>query len=216
MRPVGQRLRRARFLRQVRREAARANATVQIDVAEDLRVGDDVTVTFSRGSTNVLRIGPGCLIENRVTIALKGGQLLMGQRIELRRDVLLNVGGVLTMGDDSALSWGVIVHCSNEVVLEPMAGAAEYVTIADSSHYFTTPEEHFWHNVRKGTVRVGRNTWLCPKATVTRNADVGAFCIVASNTVVTGTVPDGSLASGVPAVVRPLPLPWRADVPAGS
>ena len=33
---------------------------------------------------------------------------------------------------------------------------AEQVTIADSSHFFTTPDEHFWHNVRRGRVRVGR------------------------------------------------------------
>jgi acetyltransferase-like isoleucine patch superfamily enzyme len=57
-------------------------------------------------------------------------------------------------------------------------------------------------------VRVGYNTWICPKVTLAKGADVGAHCIVASNSVVVSKVPDGSLASGVPAEVRPLPLPW--------
>ena len=128
--------------------------------------------------------------------------------LEFRRGVVLNVAGRLELQGDNPVSWGTVLHCSNEIVLEPMVGLAEYVTLADSSHFFTTPDEHFWHNVRSGSVRIGRNTWVCPKATLTKGADVGAHCIVASGSVVTGVVPDGHLASGVPAVLRALPLPW--------
>ena len=120
----------------------------------------------------------------------------------------MNLAGHLRLDGDNPVSWGTVVHCSNDIHLEEMAGIAEQVTIADSSHYFTTPDEHFWHNVTKGSVHVGRNTWICPKVTLTRNADVGSHCIVGAGSVVVGAVPDGHLASGVPAVASPLPLPW--------
>ena len=202
---AGHQARRAAFVARTHASARRVGAKVDVSVADDLVVGRQVRVTFEPGSSNVLRLGPGSRIEDRVLIALKGGSIEGGDRIEIRRDVVLNVAGRLRLEGDTPISWGCVVHCSNDVLLERMAGIAEQVTIADSSHYFTTPDEHFWHNVRKGSVRVGRNTWICPKVTLARGADVGANCIVGSNSVVTGVVPDWHLASGVPAQVRPLP-----------
>ena len=206
---VRRRARRAAFVAQVQAAAWHAGATVELDLAPDLLVGAGVRVTVQPGTHSVVRMGTGCRLDERVLLMLKGGQLLAGDRVELRRDVVVNLAGVLRLEGDNPISWGTVLHCSNDIRLEQMAGIAEQVTIADSSHFFTTPDEHFWHNVRVGSVRVGRNTWVCPKAVLPRGADVGSWCIVGSASVVTGVVPDGHLASGVPASVRPLPLPWR-------
>lgn len=200
--------RRAALVAQVRKSAWMAHATVELDLRDDLVVGTGVRVVVEPGTHSVLRLGWESRLDDRVLIILKGGQLLAGDRVEVRRDVVLNLAGTLRVDGETPISWGSVIHCSNDVWLERMCGVAEQVTIADSSHFFTTPDEHFWHNVRTGSVRVGQNTWICPKATLTRGADVGSHCIVGSNSVVTGVVPDGHLASGVPAVVRPLPLPW--------
>lgn len=208
---VAQRLRRAAFAGRVRAAARMVRADLDLDLAPDLLIGRDVRVTLEPGSRNVLRIAAGSRLDDRVLIMLKGGSVELGPRVQVRRDVVLNVAGTLRVGADGIVSWGSIVHCSNDVVLEPMAGLAEQVTIADSSHYLTTPDAHFYHNVRVGSVRVGRNSWICPKATLTRGADVGSCCIVGAGSVVTGVVPDGHLASGVPARTRPLPLPWTTE-----
>jgi acetyltransferase-like isoleucine patch superfamily enzyme len=204
------RLRRAVFVAAVRRAARHCGGTVELDLAPDLELGKGIRVTVMPGTHSVVRIGPGSRIEDRVLLMLKGGRLEAGPRVELRRDVIVNLAGRLRLDGDNPVSWNTVVHCSNDVHLEEMAGIAEQVTIADSSHYFTTPDEHFWHNVRKGAVHVGRNTWICPKVTLTRTADVGAHCIVGAGSVVVGTIPDGHLASGVPATSTPLPLPWHA------
>jgi acetyltransferase-like isoleucine patch superfamily enzyme len=206
-----QRLRRRLFLIRIRAAAARVGAQVELDLAPDVVVGKGIQVTVDHGTRTVLRLGAGSRLDDRVLLMLKGGALLAGDRVEIRRDVVLNLTGTLRIDGDSPISWGSVIHCSNDVHLERMVGIAEQVTIADSSHFFTTPDEHFWHNVRKGAVHVGRNTWICPKATLTRGADVGAHCIVGSGSVVTGVVPDGHLASGIPATLRPLPLPWAVE-----
>jgi len=205
--------RRAAFVARIRAAAAWNHATIDLEVADDVVVGRGVRVTFQPWSENRLRIGPACRIEDDVLIQLKSGSIVLGERVELRRGVVLNVAGRLEMQGHNPVSWNSVIHCSNEVTLGRMAGIAEQVTIADSSHYFTTPDEHFWHNVRVGSVSVGYNTWICPKVTLARGAAVGAHCIVGSNSVVVGPVPDGSLASGVPAEIRPLSLPWRSTSP---
>jgi acetyltransferase-like isoleucine patch superfamily enzyme len=209
VRTASQRARRAALLTRIRAAAELAGAQVELDIAADLLVGRGVRFTFEPGTHNVFRMGPQSRLDDRVLVMLKGGTIDAGARVELRRDVILNVAGLLRMEGDNPVSWGSVVHCSSSVLLEQMAGIAEQVTVADSSHFFTTPEKHFWHNVREGSVRVGSNTWICPKSTLARGADVGAHCIVGSGSVVTGVVPDGHLASGVPAQLRPLPLPWR-------
>jgi acetyltransferase-like isoleucine patch superfamily enzyme len=208
---VRQRVRRTALVLRVRRAARRVGATVELDLAPDVFIGRDVVVTVMGGTHTVVRIGPQSRIEDRVLLMLKGGRLEAGPRVDLRRDVVINLAGHLRLDGDNPVSWGSVLHCSNDIHLEEMAGLAEQVTVADSSHYFTTPDEHFWHNVTKGVVHVGRNTWICPKVTLTRTADVGSHCIVGAGSVVVGKVPDGHLASGVPAVSRPLDLPWSGS-----
>jgi acetyltransferase-like isoleucine patch superfamily enzyme len=208
------RARRTAFVNRTKAAAFWAGAQLDLEVAPDVEIGRGVRVVFERGSVNRLHIGPRCALEDRVLIRFAGGELDMVERNRLRFDVILNIGGGrLEMKADATLSWGAVVHCSEHVFLDEMAGAAEQVTIADTSHYFTTPDEFFWHNARSKPVYVGRNTWLCPKVSVGPGAHVGSHCIVASNSVVVGTVPDGSLASGIPAKARPMRLPWQ-DGPA--
>ena len=204
-----QRMRLRAFIARTRAAALLADAYVDLDIAGDVWIGTGVRVTFMPGTHNALRIGAGGSVGDRTKIQLKGGRVDIGPRTEIRHDCVFNVAGELQVEGDSMISWGCIVHCSNDVVLERMVILAEYVTLADSSHYFTEPDEHFWHNVRTGSIRIGFNTWVCPKATVTRDADIGSHCIVASNSVVVGKVADASFASGVPATCRPLDLPWR-------
>jgi acetyltransferase-like isoleucine patch superfamily enzyme len=206
--------RRAAFLARTQAAAFWSGAEVDLDIAPDVEIGRGVRVTFERGGANRLQIGPGGVLEDRVLIRFAGGSLEMEERNRLRFDVIINVGGGrLEMKRDATLSWGAIIHCSEHVYLDEMAGAAEQVTIADTSHYFTTPDEFFWHNAKSKPVYIGRNTWLCPKVSISPGARVGSHCIVSPNSVVVGDIPDGSLASGIPARARPMRLPWQ-DGPA--
>jgi acetyltransferase-like isoleucine patch superfamily enzyme len=203
--------RRAAFLASVKAAAWKGGATVDVQLHPSLVVGKDVTVTVDPGTRSVMRFGAGCLLGDRVLIALKGGQLLVGDEVDIRRDCVLSITGRLRIDGQSPISWGCVFHCSEDIHLETRVGLAEQVTVADSSHFFVDATSHFWHNVKKSPVRIGENTWLCPKATVTRGADIGTRCIVGSGSVVTGVVPDDHLATGVPAVVRPLPTPWTSE-----
>jgi acetyltransferase-like isoleucine patch superfamily enzyme len=206
-----QRARHKALVARIKSAAIWNNASVDLRIHPDVRIGRGVRVTFEAWSHNVLHVGSGSWIDDNVLIQLKGGSIVIGPRVQLRRDMVLNVAGRLDCEGDNVISWGSVIHCTNDVHVGRQTIIGEYTTIADSSHYFTTPEDHVWHNVRVGEVSVGRNTWICPKVTLARGAHVGDHCIIGSNSVVVGKVPNGSLASGVPAVVRQLELPWTVE-----
>jgi acetyltransferase-like isoleucine patch superfamily enzyme len=208
--------RRKSLIARTRAAAVWNNATVDLHIAPDVSIGRNVRVTFEPWTHNVLHVGAGSFIADNVLIQLKGGSIVLGPGVHLRRDAILNVAGRLECEGDNLISWNSVIHCSNDVRIGRQTTIAEQATIADSSHYFTEPDAHVWHNVRPGSVTIGVNTWVCAKATLARGANVGSHCIIGANSVVIGDVPDGSLASGIPAVVRPIPLPWASDLPTRS
>ena len=209
------RARRAAFIARLKLLAAWNSAEVEIDIAPDVRLGKDIEVTVWPNSRNTIRIGPASRIGDGVLFILNNGTLLFGDEVEVRRGTTFMMwGGTFELAGRNILSWGNVIHCASSIRLAPLASTNEYVTLVDSSHYFTEPDRFFYENTKTGPIEVGHNTWICSKATLARGAKVGDHCIVAGNSVVTGEVPSGHLASGVPAeVVRPLPLPWKATAP---
>lgn len=206
------RARRAAFIARANAAARWAGSTLELDLADDIALGSRIRLAITPRTHNRLIVRSRTIIESDVLLRLGNGTVDVGERCVLRSGVVLNVGGgSFSLGRSCVLSWGTVVHCSERVALDEMVGVAEQVTIADTNHYFTAPDEHFWHNARSKPVCVGRNTWLCPKVSVTPGSHVGSYCIIASNSVVVGVIPDGSLASGMPAKARPLDLPWQTS-----
>ena len=203
-------VRRVMFIVRIRVLAWWQRSKIDLQVAPDVRLARGVRVEIEPRIRMKVRLGPGTRIDERVLLLLKGGTLHCGPETWLRRNVVLNVSGDLVLVEGNIMSWGTALHCAESVRFEPLASAAEGVTVSDSSHFFTTPETFFYMNTRTKPVVIGANTWLCPKSTVTQGVRIGSHCILASNSVAISDVPDGHLASGVPARdVRPLQLPWR-------
>ncbi len=205
-------LRRRVLVLRTRAQAIWLRSTIELDLDASVRVGKDVRIDLAPRTSNVLRVGPGGRLDDRVLIRLTGGRIELGPRCHLRTGVVLNVAGHLELVEGNIFSWGCAVHCAESVRLDPLASAAEHVTIVDSTHYFTEPNAFFYDNTRTDPIRIGANTWLCPKATVTSGVSVGSHCIVGSNSVVIRDVPAGHLASGVPATNRALDLPWEQAI----
>ena len=209
--------RRARLLEaRIRLRAAWVGATVDVQIGSHVRVGRRIRLVIEPGSQNTLHVGDYCELDDDVRLQLKGGRIVMETGALLRRGVLLNVSGSLRLGEQAMLSWFTVVHCANDIHVARRAFIGEFTTLVDSAHYFTTPDEWAYGNVAPGHVVVGENTWIAAKATIARNVTVGSHCIVSASAVVIRDVPDGHLAAGVPAEIRPLDLPWNADTPDGT
>lgn len=110
------------------------------------------------------------------------------------------------------------------VTLEDNVGIGDYSCVAGSGGveigkgtitgpYFSVhPENHKFADVdseirAQGTVRnkikIGENCWIGAKVTVLSGATIGDNCVIGAGSVVTKSIPDNSIAVGVPArVVR--------------
>jgi acetyltransferase-like isoleucine patch superfamily enzyme len=157
-----------------------------------------------------LRLGPEVVVGEGVLIQLKGGDIDIAGWTDLRRGVVLNVSGRLTVGENGVLGAGTTVHCAHEVTLGDRAGIGEYTSIVDTSHYHSGPGVPVVDATVEGSVHVGTDVFIGTKSTLTRNCRVGDYCFVGASSVVVGDVPDRTFVSGVPArPVRDVDLPWE-------
>jgi acetyltransferase-like isoleucine patch superfamily enzyme len=186
----------------VRAAAALAGSTVEVDIAPDVEIAWNARPEVWPRTSSRLTIGEGAKIGEGVVLSLRGGSISIGRRALVRRAVHMNATGELRIGDDTVVSWGVIVHCAQGVALGDLSMLAEYVTVADSNHVRTPPGEPVHHRVRTAPVSIGENVWVGAKATITAGVTVGDQAFVGANSVVVDDVPAGWLAAGVPATNR--------------
>jgi acetyltransferase-like isoleucine patch superfamily enzyme len=209
------RARRAWLLGRLRALALWKRSTLDLDVAADLRVGRRITVKVAPSTHVKVRIAPRCRIGDDVFLFLVNGSLVWGEGVQLRMRSTINLVGDLSCEGDNIFSYGNIIHCAESIRFAPLTQCAEYVTVADSAHFFTEPDVCVSENTVTSPIDIGKNVFLAPRVSVGRGVTIGDFCLVGPNSVVVQDVASGSFVSGVPAkVVRALDLPWqRVDAP---
>lgn len=183
----------------LRIKSAWNRAPLECHVSKDVRFGRRITFVVVPKSKNVVRIGDGCLIGDDVRFELRGASLIMGAGVDLRRGCTFDLSGRLELRGRNVLQYGTTVHCDDSITVGPMASMAEFTTLVDSSHTFEGPHEWFGHNVVTAPIQIGENAWLGSKVTVARGVSVGRRAVVGANSLVVKDVPEGWLASGVPA-----------------
>ena len=72
-----------------------------------------------------------------------GGEIELGDRVEIRTLVMLKSYGRLTLGEEATLGRGVYVQCEEEITIDHHAGLAEFVSVIDSDHRPDGSDVHF-------------------------------------------------------------------------
>jgi serine acetyltransferase len=206
-------LRRRWLILRLRFAAWLHDAVVEVDIRPGVLVGRRIHIEVGRGSENRFTVLGGSKLGDDVLLRLRGGEVHLGEQVDVRAGAVLNVtGGRLVLDGPNNLGWGVVIHCEESVHLAKHVHVAEYSTIVDSSHYYTEPDVWSYFNSRTRPVEIGEDVWMGTKATVASGVTIGDHTIVASGSVVVRDAPPGVLLSGVPAQpVRELDQPWRKD-----
>lgn len=125
-----------------------------------------------------LRLGPECWLrtevqENRITL-FPGARMEIGSRA-LINGAMLSAKAELSIGNDVLLGFGV--------------------RILDSDQHDLDQD----HRERTEPVRIGNRVWIGADAMVTRGATIGDDVVIGARSLVTGQIPSGVIAHGVPA-----------------
>jgi acetyltransferase-like isoleucine patch superfamily enzyme len=176
-------------------------ASIDIDIAPDVKIGRRIDIQVDPGTHNRLVIGPKNRIRDDVVFMFKGGTIELGRGVEIRRGTTLNVSGRFSCAGGNVISYYNLIHCASSITLDIYASTNEYVSIIDSTHHHDGPNEFFYENVSAAPIAIGRNSWICNKSSVLMGVTVGHNSVVASHAVVNKDVPDGVVAGGVPAKV---------------
>jgi acetyltransferase-like isoleucine patch superfamily enzyme len=109
---------------------------------------------------------------------------------------------VIRIGDGTSLRSYVTVSATESIVIEDHCAIGSFTALIDSQHTYEGDSPNpVWNPMRTAPIRVGRGTWIGERVGVMAGARIGKFCIIGANAVVTGEIPDFSIAVGVPARV---------------
>jgi acetyltransferase-like isoleucine patch superfamily enzyme len=141
-------------------------------------------------------------------------------RLEIGRWVHIGDGnaircheGSLRIGDKAVFGKDNTVNCYLDIEIGAATLVADWVYICDFDHVtadITMPIKD--QGIVKSPVRIGPDTWLGTKVTITRGSVIGRGCVVGAHAVVRGEVQDYKIAVGIPAkVVRDRREDYEAD-----
>jgi acetyltransferase-like isoleucine patch superfamily enzyme len=109
---------------------------------------------------------------------------------------------VLDIGDRVGIRPYCFISASESITIEDDVMIGAFTSVIDSDHTFNLGRPNVVHNtVVTGPIRVGRGSWLGERVAVLRGTSIGRCCIVGANSVVSGEIPDYSIAIGFPARV---------------
>lgn len=109
----------------------------------------------------------------------------------------------LTLGDGTTINFGVHIGARGGVTVGKNVRLSTYAVIETASlnHAVVPRDEH-----RAKPIAIEDGVWIASRATVLGGVTIGRNSVVAAGAVVTRDVPPCSIAMGIPAKCKPLPV----------
>lgn len=141
------------------------------------------------------------LVDNNAIFDCNGGSISYGGDIELFAN------SHLVLGKGIAFNINSTIICGQSIVIGDNVCFGRDVTVRDNSG------EHFISRrvyKNKRSVVIGQHSWLCEQAIVMPGAKIGVGVIVGARSMVSGNLPNFTLASGSPAQVVDEDVFWKS------
>jgi UDP-3-O-[3-hydroxymyristoyl] glucosamine N-acyltransferase len=138
-----------------------------------------------------IHIGEGTMFGPQITLS---AGMLPGQQMVTER--VVGIGDRCLFGKGS----GIVGHLSIEIGDDVWTGHHVYIT--DQNHGYADLSIPISRQVMpERPVSIGSGSWLGHGTVVLPGATIGRHVVIGANSVVTGDIPDNSVAAGVPARV---------------
>lgn len=149
----------------------------------------------------VYYFGKSGLNSNKTLITIKG-TLKLGKycRINNGSAVFVDINALFEMGDYATIGVKSEIYCTKHISIEPYVLTAWNCQIFDTNFHYYAQNHTNVSRINK-EVFIGNNCWIGNNATIARGARLGAFCIVASKSLVNKDYSNivGGLFAGSPA-----------------
>lgn len=110
--------------------------------------------------------------------------------------------GELHIKDGVSFEQGCHIVAASKLVIEEGCTISANVYISDCGHSHEKPNQDVMkQELNVKSVYIGKNSFIGYGACVLSGAHIGQGCIIGANAVVKGTIPDYSIAVGVPAKI---------------
>ena len=201
-----QRWRRFAFILRLRLQALLTRSTIELNLAKTCIIGKGARVVLL-GGHNKITLGHRAQLGKRVEIELRGGELYMGERCEIRAETVAHISGRLYLEETCGVSIRCVIHCGKSIEIGRFTIFGEYCSIMDGEHIHVATDDYSFYidaqaeNVLK-PVKIGKGAYIGAKTTVIMGVEIGDYCRVGANSVVTRSIEPHTLAVGVPA--RPI------------
>lgn len=133
-----------------------------------------------------------------------------GQDIRIQDDSMVGVGcyfladqaGFIHIGKNVLINDHCYITSAYGITIEDDVLIAEFVSIRDYDHEFARRDVPIREqDLRGAPIRIGAGSWIGRGVMVTGGVTIGKGCVIGANAVVTHSLPDWSVAVGVPARV---------------
>jgi len=170
-------------------------------------LGPDSVICFPPNALfneQYIRIGTGTMFGPQATLSagMVPGQTMVS-------DTVIRVGDRCLFGKGS----GIVGHL--EITIGDDVWTGHHVYITDQNHGYTDLDLPVSRQVMpERPVSIGDGSWLGHGTVVLPGARIGRHVVIGANSVVTGVIPDNSVAAGVPArVIKTIERPGVSSVP---
>jgi acetyltransferase-like isoleucine patch superfamily enzyme len=137
-------------------------------------------------------------VENRGRIVIGGGVRLNSNWAPL--ELVTGPGGVIEIADGAYINYGTLISAQRSVRIGANVMVGNYSIIADTEiPGIGEPSGAPLFEPR--SVEIGDGAWLAARVTVLPGARIGAGAVIAAGSVVSGDIPIGAVAGGIPARV---------------
>ena len=158
-------------------------------------------------------VGPRSRVVGRVLVRNSG-------RIDVGADAVIfaryapveltaSLGGTLALGADAHVNYGTMLRAHAAVRIGRNASFGPYCIVDD----LTVCEEEGQRVERGDPIAIGDGVWLAARVTVLPGTTIGAGSVITAGSIVSGTIPPGVVAGGIPArVLRALDPASRLEI----
>lgn len=128
-------------------------------------------------------------------------------RIGCGSKLLVQKGALLELGEDVLIGDNVNFGCHQHIFIGNKVRISHRCQIQESNHHFLADMGNRIIRPCTRPISIGNNCWICNSSTLTAGSVIPDFCIVASNSLISGNkkeitnAPSGSIIGGIPAKV---------------